>query len=494
MIDRRTLLKSTAASTAAGFFFSHLPGHGFAQPAVPSAAVTPQPATPNPLLIGGFAPVHDELTVTGLPVRGAIPRDLSGVYMRNGPNAAYPPLSYTYPLDGDGMIHAVYLEDGKASYRNRFVETPGLKAERRAGRAIYGGVMRPVRPDAALVGTDGDRGLFKNTANINVIRHADRYLALWEGGLPHEITRELETVGSYDFSGKVRDAMTAHPKVDPATGELLMFRYAFEPPYLSFTVVDPTGAVVRQIPLDVPAPFMVHDFVITAQHVAFFLCPAVFDFVKAKSGGSLLNWEPERGTRIAVMRRDGGGAVRWFDTDAFFIFHFMNGYEADGRIVVDYIQHSWEAFGRPGGKRPSLWRATIDLASGTIGREQLDERPGEFPRVDPRVVGLPYRYGFMPVERVANRFGALARYDLITGRSVVRDFGAGREVDEPAFVARPGSRDEADGWIMTFVYDAASDRSSLVILDAREIDRAPVAEILLPQRVPHGFHGEWMAA
>ncbi len=164
----------------------------------------------------------------------------------------------------------------------------------------------------------------------------------------------------------------------------------------------------------------------------------------------------------------------------------------DGRIVVDYIQH--EAFGGPRGKRPSLWRATIDLASGTIGREQLDERPGEFPRVDPRVVGHPYRYGFMPVERVASRFGALARYDLITGGSVVRDFGAGHEVDEPAFVARPGSRDEADGWIMTFVYDAESDRSSLVILDAREIDRAPVAEILLPQRVPHGLHGEWMAA
>lgn len=492
MIDRRNLLKTTVASTAAGFFFSHLPGHGFAQPVVPTGSATQPSATPNPFLLGGFAPVYDELTVTDLPVRGAIPRDLRGVYMRNGPNAAYPPLSYTYPFDGDGMIHAVYFEDGKASYRNRFVVTSGLKVERRAGRAVYGGIMRPVRPDAALVGTDGDPGPFKNLANTSVIRHAGRYLALWEGGLPYEITRQLETVGSYDFSGKVPDAMTAHPKVDPATGELLMFRYAFKPPYLSLTVVDPNGSVARQVPLDVPAPFMVHDFVITAQYAAFFLCPVVFDFAKAKSGGSPLNWEPERGTRIAVVRRDGSGTIRWFDADAFFVFHFMNAYEAESRIVVDYIQH--DAFGRSFGRRPSLWRATIDLSSGTIKREQIDDRPGELPRVDPRVVGRPNRYGFMPVERVASRFGGLACYDFTTGRSDVRDFGVGHEVDEPAFVARPGSRDEADGWIMTFVYDAASDRSSLVILDAREINRTPVAEIVLPQRVPHGLHGEWMAA
>jgi carotenoid cleavage dioxygenase len=185
-----------------------------------------------------------------------------------------------------------------------------------------------------------------------------------------------------------------------------MFRYAFKPPYLSLTVVDPNGSVARQVPLDVPAPFMVHDFVITAQYAAFFLCPVVFDFAKAKSGGSPLNWEPERGTRIAVVRRDGSGTIRWFDADAFFVFHFMNAYEAESRIVVDYIQH--DAFGRSFGRRPSLWRATIDLSSGTIKREQIDDRPGELPRVDPRVVGRPNRYGFMPVERVASRFGGLA--------------------------------------------------------------------------------------
>jgi carotenoid cleavage dioxygenase-like enzyme len=207
MIDRRNLLKTTVASTSAGFFFSHLPGHGFAQPVVPTASATQPSATPNPFLLGGFAPVYDELTVTDLPVRGAIPRDLRGVYMRNGPNAAYPPLSYTYPFDGDGMIHAVYFEDGKASYRNRFVVTSGLKVERRAGRAVYGGIMRPVRPDAALVGTDGDPGPFKNLANTSVIRHADRYLALGKVDCPTDHP-PAETVGFMIFSA-VPDAMTA---------------------------------------------------------------------------------------------------------------------------------------------------------------------------------------------------------------------------------------------------------------------------------------------
>src|SRR5712691_69563 len=493
MMDRRGLLKSAATSAVASLVLPSFHGHGIAQIVTSGGLQSP---AQSPFLTGGFAPVQDELTIVDLPVRGEIPREIAGVYMRNGPNPAYPPLAYAYPFDGDGMIHALYFDNGRVSYRNRFVMTAGLKAERRAGRALYGGMFKPVVPDPAFVAPDGDPGPFKKVANTHVIRHADRYLALREDDLPYELTRELETKGKWDFHGKLREAMTAHPKLDPVTGELLLFRYWRTPPYLTFTVVDPSGAVVRQMPLDVPAAFIVHDMAITANHVVFFLCPIVFNLEKINAGGSPISWEPERGTRIAVIRRDGSGDILWFATEPFFMFHFMNAHETGGGIATEYVQHA--AFGNPGGKPPSLWRMTLDFKTGSAKRVQIDDRPTEFPRVDPRVWGRPYRYGWLPVavqqRRAPGTYSALGWYDFATGAVAVRDFGPGCEVDEPVFVARPGSVDEADGWIMTYVYDAATNGSTFVILDAREIDRAPLAEISLPQRVPHGFHGDWMPA
>ena len=453
----------------------------------------------NPFLEAGYAPVLDELSVDNLVVRGELPRGLAGTYLRNGPNPAYPPISYTYPFDGDGMVHAVTFADGKASYRNRFVMTAGLRADRRAGRTIYGSLLAPVAPDPHFVPPDGDPSPIKNVANTNVVRHAGRILAIYESNLPYEITPTLETKGQYDFAGKLTGGMTAHPKIDPVTGEMLMFRYSLRPPFLVYRVVDPSGAIVRDVPIDTGMSFMVHDFSFTAVHVVFFLCPVVLDLAAAREGKPLLSWQPQRGTRIAVIRRDGTGDVQWFTDDAFFVFHFMNAHESDGRITVDYVQHG--AFFTAPGAPPRLWRAMLDLKAGSVKRTQLDDRLGEFPRTDPAREGLANRYGWMPVKVSgdhANALGAIARYDLQTSQSAVHAFGPGREVGEAVFVPRPdprpGGRSESDGWIMTYVYDRATDGSVLAILDAVDIEKPPIAEIVMPRRVPHGLHGNWLAA
>jgi carotenoid cleavage dioxygenase-like enzyme len=240
---------------------------------------------------------------------------------------------------------------------------------------------------------------------------------------------------------------------------------------------------------------MVHDFAVTPAHVVFFLCPVVMEAEAAERGGPVLAWRPERGTRIAVLRRDGAEAPRWFDADPFFVFHFMNAHEEADRITVDYVQYG--AFLAPGAP-PCLWRLTLDLAGGGVARRQLDDRVGEFPRVDPARVGLPNRYGWLPVKGGASgpagTMGALARYDFATGAVAVHEFGPGREVDEPVFVPRPGAGEEGDGWVMAYVYDRATDGSVCAVLDAREIGRAPMAEIVMPRRVPHGLHGSWMPA
>jgi carotenoid cleavage dioxygenase-like enzyme len=262
-----------------------------------------------------------------------------------------------------------------------------------------------------------------------------------------------------------------------------------------FGVVDASGALVREVPIDVPLPFMVHDFAFAGEHVVFFLCPVVFDFAGARQGKPLLAWQPERGTRIAVLRRDGTGGVRWIEDEAFFVFHFMNAYEEAGRIMVDYVQHG--AFFTAHGAPPTLWRAVLDPAAATIKRAQLDRRLGEFPRVDPARAGLVNRYGWLPVKSAGDPVGVMsgiARYDFLAGQSAVHEFGPGREVDEPVFVPRASARGESEGWIMVYVYDRATDGSICAVLDAIDIERKPVAEIVMPRRVPHGLHGNWMPA
>lgn len=470
-----------------------LAGHlGLGSALLPQQVIA-APDRANPFLQHGYAPVTDELSVDNLVIRGEVPREISGTYLRNGPNPAYPPISFAYPFDGDGMVHGLTFDGGKVSYRNRFVVTAGLQADRRAGRTIYGGLMNPIVPDPRFVPPDGDPDRFKNVANTNVVRHAGRILALYEGNLPYELSPALETKGLYDFAGKLRGAMTAHPKFDPASGEMLMFRYSLRPPFLVFYTVDAAGAVVREVPIDAGMPFMVHDFVFTARHVVFFLCPVVFDVAGAQQGKPFLAWQPERGTRIAVLRRDGTGGVQWIEDGPYFVYHFMNGHEDGGRISVDYVQHG--AFVTVSGAPPTLWRAVLDLGAGSVKRTQLDDRIGEFPRIDSARAGAANRYGWLPVSAKGDApeaFGALARYDLQAGKTAVHEFGPGREVDEPVFVPRPGGSGEGDGWIMTYVYDRATDGSVCAVLDAIDLERPPVAEIVMPRRVPHGLHGNWL--
>jgi carotenoid cleavage dioxygenase-like enzyme len=230
-------------------------------------ALEPTDSASHPALSGVLAPVDDELSMMDLQVVGRIPDDLRGVYLRNGPNPKFPPLgSYTYPLDGDGMIHGVWLAEGKARYRNRYVLTKGLAAEMKAGRALWGGgVMTPAAPPAALAGPDPDPGGDKVLPDINIVRHAHMFLALGEGVAPYEVTPELVTVGRYEFGGALPLGMCAHPKIDPATGEMIVFRYGLEAPYLYWAVIGADGTVTHppDVIAEVDRGYMIHDFSIT---------------------------------------------------------------------------------------------------------------------------------------------------------------------------------------------------------------------------------------
>ena len=433
-------------------------------------------------LRGNYAPVTDEQTVTTLRVEGAIPRALRGRYLRNGPNPRLDPKHAAPPhwFFGDGMLHGLAVEDGRALwYRNRWVRT------------------RQFTERLRMVGPDGQRNLTAGPGNTNVIRHAGRTLALAETSLPWEVTGDLETIGNYDFGGRLTTGMTAHPKVCPVTGELHFFDYNWFAPYVTYHCANAAGELVRSIPIEVPGPTMMHDFAITDRHVLIMDLPVVFDLERAMRGAMPYRWDESHGARVGVMKRgDDSGAMRWFDVKPCYVFHPMNACELDGRIVVEVARYPelW----REGSDRfdlASLHRWEFDLPGGSVAETALDDRPIEFPRIDDRLCGSPYRYGYAVRNLSSTKDDAtsLLKYDLRTGASLEHDFGPGRYPGEAVFAPDPSTREEDAGWLMSYVYDAATDRSDFVILDAQSFTAPPVAVVHLPCRIPFGFHGNWMA-
>lgn len=423
-----------------------------------------------------YLPVADELTAFDLPVDGVIPPQLDGWYLRNGPN---PRQAGGHWFTGEGMIHGLRLQGGRACwYRNRWVRTSSFNNP----SPIY-------RPD-------GTRNLRSSAANTNIVHHAGRTMALIESSLPYEITNELETLGAYDFDGKLLDSMTAHPKICPNTGELHFFGYgSLTKPYVTYHRADAAGKLTINQGIDVPALTMMHDFALTADHVVFMDLPVVFDLNLALSGESRLpyRWDDTYGARLGVLRRDDPfGPVRWFDVQPCYVFHIANAYDDADNIVLHVVRYPelWRS-SRGFTCDAALWRWTIDLTAGTVSERQIDDRKIEFPRIDDRRTGLRVRYA------VTVGDGALIRYDLDSDAAQEHSFRSGDYCgapDEAVFAPADLESDELAGWYLLFVYEPAIDRSDLVIIDATDFSGAPVARVNLPRRVPHGFHGAWIPA
>jgi carotenoid cleavage dioxygenase-like enzyme len=431
---------------------------------------------------GNYAPVPDELTAFDLPVEGSIPRELNGWYLRNGPN---PRQATGHWFTGDGMIHGVRLQNGRAAwYRNRWVRTESFE--------------RPF----PLYNADGTRNLHSSVANTHVVRYAGKTLALMEFALPYEITNELKTLGAYDFGGKLVDSMTAHPKICPTSGELHFFGCGnMVEPHVSYYRADAGGELIVSRPIDVPALTLMHDFALTAEHVVFLDLPVLFNLRLAlaqKDERDLpYRWDDYYGARLGVLRRDDPwGPVRWFDIDPCYVFHVANAYDvtsASGNSIVLQVVRYPELWRESDRLQvdAAMWRWTIDLDTGVVEESQLDDRGVEFPRIDDRLVGLPARYS------VTVGSGSLVRYDLERDTAELHRFGADDLPGAPGeavLAPSPGQQsDESAGWYLTYAYDPVRDGSDLVIIDAADFAGKPVARVQLPRRVPHGFHGNWIA-
>ena len=433
-------------------------------------------------LRGNYAPVTDEISAENLEVHGSLPSELNGRYFRNGANPITGESAHWFL--GDGMIHGVRLRDGKAEwYRNRWVQTPFYE--------------NPAKPVIDLENLDFSS---KNSkANTHVVQHAGRILCLEEGHVPWEISKEMETLGPCSFDGRLDGSFTAHPKICPLTGEMLAFGYGLRPPYLTFYCVSPEGKLVQQQDIEIPAPVMMHDFNVTAQRVVFMDLPVVFDLDVALAGGMPFSFRRDNGARLGVMNRsDTTGDLQWLDIDPCYVFHPVNSYDNGGSVIIDVARYPsmWEAGSGQFTTTAELWRWEIDTALGQVSETQLDDRPIEFARVADNRVGLEYKFGYavsldLSGGSEASSGGALVKYDFENDQSEVWDFGKDKEPGEFVFVERDSAKSEDDGWLIGYVYNKAEDRSILAVLDATAPGEAPLAEVILPRRVPFGFHGSW---
>jgi carotenoid cleavage dioxygenase len=436
----------------------------------------------NRYLEGNYAPVSDELTVSSLPVTGSLPEALSGRYLRNGPNPLGTPEPSAYHwFTGTGMVHGIRIRDGHAEwYRNRLVRSAEVAAA----------LGEPVHPGP--VHAEMDFG-----PNTNVIGHAGRTFATVEAGpRPYELTYELDTIGPCDFGGTLPGGYTAHPKRDPASGELHAISYFWGwGNKVQYTVIDAGGLVRKVVDIDVGGPVSVHDMSITERFAVIYDLPVVFDMDMALSGATFpYRWEPDYRARIGLLGRDGGAEeVSWFDVEPCYVFHPMNAYDDGDRVVLDVVRHprSFDTHRLgPDEGPPTLDRWTVDLVAGKVIEERIDDLGQEFPRVDERVVGRRHRYGY--VGAFLEDQDALVKHDLDRRTKEMRPLRAGGGASEAVFVPAGEDADEDDGWVLSLVYDADRDTSDLLVLNAADFTGEPQAVVHLPQRVPFGFHGNWV--
>ena len=440
-----------------------------------------------------------EADVYDCEVLGELPAALEGSYFRSGADDAYPTLEGDIVLNGDGMASVFHLSGGKADFRCRYVKTERYLAERRARQRLAGKYRNPFTDAPALSALDRD-----NTGNTSAFWHHGRLYALREDSIPMELDPDtLETRGPAPFKSEVATkTMTAHPKIDPVTGEWWSYGQFCHKEYrneMALTVFDREGKVVRQEELVMPYPGVCHDFAMTREHVVFTVMPLTVDLARVKAGGDFYAWDPSLHPMYGVMPRSGTTAdIRWHAVPGGMIAHFMNAWSEGDKVFVDGFAAPGNSFaffkdvnGNPTPNAVAdsrLTRLSFNLAddSGKVGLEPFAAAIGEMPKIDDRSALHPYRYGWHKT------YDGIAMVDWKTGEHRVHQLlktdNPGM-CQEPVFVPRTPEAAEGDGFVIAVVNRVRENLAELYVLDTKDWLGAPVARVRLPFNLPMSFHG-----
>ncbi|MEL6460802.1 MAG: carotenoid oxygenase family protein [Cyanobacteria bacterium J06621_15] len=476
---------------------------------------------------GGYKSLKEESDYWIDDIEGEIPADLNGTLFRNGPGLLdINGQNIHHPFDGDGMISRITFTNGSAHYRNRFVRTKGYIEEQKAGKILYRGVFGTQKSGGWLANAF-DFNL-KNIANTNVIYWGGKLLALWEAAEPHQLDpRTLETLGKEYFDGVLSEgeAFAAHPRFDPSceqdNGEPCLVNFSIKPG-LSTTItifeLDTKGNIVRKNAHSVPGFAFIHDFAITPNYCIFFQNPVAFNPIPFALGmrgaGECIKFQPNQATKVLIIPRNSKNnsdkisdknKVQILETQSGFVFHHTNAFEKDNEIIIDSIcyealpevepesdfrETNFEAL-KPG----QLWRFHLNLENNTVSKKLIESRCCEFPCVHPEKVGRDYRYLYMGAGHAAEGnapLQAFEKVDLATGEKQIWSAAPHGFASEPNFVPRNRHGDEDDGWLLGLVYDSTHHRSDVVIFDAKDLNKGPIARLHLKNHIPYGLHGNFV--
>ena len=466
------------------------------------------PAHEIPALDGNNAPVRSEDFFENMPVIGTVPKDLNGLYVRNGPNAFYQPEWRYHAYDGDGMVHAIRFENGKVTYRNRWIQTKALTEEQAAGHALWKGLKEPIREDRQ------DEPL-KNTANTDVKYHAGRLIAMWyRSGMPYALDpMSLETVGTADFEGAFAK-ISAHSRPDEHTGELLFFDYSLTAPYMEYGVIGPDRKLKHKIEIPLPGPRLPHDMAVTEHYTILHDFPLWPDEEALKANRYKIRFHADQPSRFAVVPRYGEQKdIRWFEAKPGYMLHVVNAWEEGHEIVM--VGTPYRLHKTAGGELDSrrlehtinqrqrdfmLYEWRFDLQSGETRERVIDDvLNSEFPVINGQYQGRKNRFSYNIIfpqgGREEPRFPGLVKYDLETGGYVAYSAGPHYFYNEPGFAPRDNAQTEDDGYLVMPVWNPVDERSEIQVFDCKgaRLAEGPVARILLPRRIPHGFHATFVS-
>jgi carotenoid cleavage dioxygenase len=462
----------------------------------------------HPYLNGAWTPLHEEVDATDLEVtEGEIPADLDGVYLRNTENQVHQPLGRFHPFDGDGMLHQIDFHGGRASYRNRWIRTRGFQAEQEAGGSLWGGLMDG--PGVSLRPGFGAHGGLKDTASTDVVVHAGKAIStFYQCGEAYALDPEtLEQIGVSPWAPL--DGVSAHPKVDETTGELMFFNYSTHAPFMHYGVVGPDGRLKHYIPVPLPGPRLPHDMAFSQTYAILNDLPMFWDAELLKRGIHAARMHEGVPSRFAIIPRHGTSAdIRWFEAAPTYVLHWVNAYEDGDEVVLDgYFQENPSPApmeGHPRGLgqmmsyldehsfRSKLHRWRFNLATGETREHHLDNQIVEFGMINARYAGKPYRYVYSSVAKPGwFLFNGFVKHDLETGCSERFMLPDDCYASEAPFAPRLGATAEDDGYLVTFTIDEAHGRSECLILDARRLADGPVARIALPHKICSGTHSVW---
>ena len=465
----------------------------------------------HPYRTGPWTPQTSEWNADKLDVVGELPSDLDGIYLRNTENPLFASMRMYHPYDGDGMVHLVGFRDGQAFYRNRFVKTDGFCAEQKAGEALWAGLAEPPSLTKVDYGW-GARGLLKDSSSTDVVVHGGEVLTTFYqcGDLYRLSGTTLETIGKQDWKDRfpARHGVSAHPKVDEHSGEMMFFNYGVEAPYMRYGVVDKASNLTDYCDVPLPGPRLSHDMAITERYSVFNDCPMFWDPDGLAAGKYATRFFRDLPTRIGVIPRHGTSSeLRWFEFEPTYVLHWLNAYEDGDWVILDgFFQINPAPVPAPGAthyetifrflgqeqKEPRLHRWRMNLRTGATQEHDLTDVISEFGMINGRYCGRPHRFAYAAT-RVDGifLFDGFVKQDTETGAAETVKFPDGVFGSETAMAPRVGATAEDDGYVITLTTDVNENRSECLVFDAQNVTAGPVARIRLPERISSGTHSTW---